>query len=234
MPAAGNARGVLLKAYNIYSKDLNFIPQRVVERARRRRRFIAAAVSLFIMGILLGTIYWIPEKKAAAISTDIREVNEHIAELEKAAPVYEELEGVRKEYRDKLAALQRIEGEDNNFIELLDRVSQALPAGVYISSLKYVSGKTLELGVITGDPVDIARVTVALRNTGLFDEVTLQGKEVPLTGVAEPFTFNLTLRGAVQAEQEEELSGEAESAGDKNVADSIKEEVESKLNLKLE
>ncbi|SFR02778.1 PilN domain-containing protein [Desulfoscipio geothermicus] len=223
-----------MKAYNIYSKDLNFIPQTVIERARRRRQFFVAAVALWIMGVLLGTIYWIPENMAATARADIREVNEYIAELEKAAPVYEELEEVRKEYRDKLAALNHIEEEDKNFVALLDRVSLALPAGVYISSLKYVSGKTLELSVITDDPVDIARVVVALRNTGLFEEVTLQGKEVPLIKVAEPFTFNLTLRGVVQAEQEEEPSGEVESAGEKNVADSIKEEVESKLKRKLE
>lgn len=223
-----------MKVFNrkVYNKDLNFIPERILVRARRRRRNVLTVPALLIIASLAVAVYRIPENMATSCRENIDKVNRNIVQLEKAAPVYEELEQIKQEYRVKQEAMKRIEEEDYNFIDLLGQISLALPAGVYISSLKYQAGETLELGILARNPVETARVVVALRNTDLFAEVTLQGKEVPLMPVNEPISFSLTFKGAV----EEAGGGQQaeENTGEKNVAERIKDEIHDKLNIKVE
>jgi len=74
--------------------------------------------------------------------------------------------------------------------------------------------------------VDVARVVVALRNTGWFEEVTLQGKDIPMVAAEEPIAFSLVFTGTDAIESENGQHSNKDE-GDKNVAGKIEDEIES-------
>lgn len=217
----------------LYSKDLNFIPKRIVNRKRRQRQNFFILLLIVSITSTICAVSLIQVKMVAEYRVKIEEVNRDIAVLEKAAPVYEKLEQAKRDYQAKQAAMARIKVENSSFIDLFDQISLALPAGVYISSLNYQVGKGVELNVITRNPVDVARVVVALRNTGLFNEVTLQGKDIPMIPAEKPITFSLVFTGTDATEAENGQQSNKDE-GDYNVADEIENEIENRFNIKTE
>lgn len=214
----------------IVVKEINFLPPRIKKaRESKRQKLFVLAASL-VLAAITGLAVWYPfmlEKKYLAKS---RELDQKIAILNQAAPVYNQMLEKQKEYEQKKEALAKLEKVSFKVIPYLENIATALPPGAYITHMSVITDEGVNMTFITRDPVDTAALVVGLRRLGLFASVDIES--VPFMDVMKPVQLNLRFKWAEENKKDNnkmEANKEPDKGAEMNAA--IKE-IESKIKTK--
>lgn len=185
---------------------INLLPHREAARKRRKEVFQMVMFGALLAGLLVaaaiyGGFQWrIEEQQArnAYLQSEIAVLNRQIKEVEG-------LEGEIAALRERQKAVEDLQSDRNLPVHLLSDLTQLLPEGVYISSLKQ-NGLSVEL---KGSAQSNERVSEVLRNLSsgsswitkpVLKEIVAGTVEVAPKDVRKAVNFTMTF-GLVRAAQ---------------------------------
>lgn len=140
---------------------INLLPHREAARKRRREVFQMVMFGALLAGLLVaagiyGWFQWLIEQQQARnafLQSEIAVLNRQIKEVEG-------LEGEIAALRERQKAVEDLQSDRNLPVHLLSDLTQLLPEGVYLSSLKQ-NGLSVE---VQGSAQSNERVSEVLRN----------------------------------------------------------------------
>lgn len=140
---------------------INLLPHREAARKRRREVFQMVMFGALLAGLLVaagiyGWFQWLIEQQQARnafLQSEIAVLNRQIKEVEG-------LEGEIAALRERQKAVEDLQSDRNLPVHLLSDLTQLLPEGVYLSSLKQ-NGLSVE---VEGSAQSNERVSEVLRN----------------------------------------------------------------------
>lgn len=140
---------------------INLLPHREAARKRRREVFQMVMFGALLAGLLVaagiyGWFQWLIEQQQARnafLQSEIAVLNRQIKEVEG-------LEGEIAALRERQKAVEDLQSDRNLPVHLLSDLTQLLPEGVYLSSLKQ-NGLSVE---VKGSAQSNERVSEVLRN----------------------------------------------------------------------
>lgn len=175
-------------------KDIDFLPLRIkLARRKKKQRMIRVFVSACCAAAVFLAV-WVPFKLEKDYLARAGELDEKLAALNRAAPVYDQMIAKQKEYEQKKQALEYLEESGFKVIPFLEKISAVTPAGVYISQLSVKADEGAEITFITPDPVKTATLVVGLRRLGIFESVDIE--TVPFNDNSRPVYLNLRFKWA--------------------------------------
>ena len=162
--------GINLK---LYTKDINFLPQRIIQARQRRKNTLifALVASILLTTMLVGAL--LPQRITRTYQQQLATVNHKLAQLDQAEPYYVQMTALQQQVADKEQAVQEIETQLLQITPILQQINSVLPVNCFISQLTLEQDGKFVLEVLTNNPVETAQVQVGLRNLGLFKEVSL-------------------------------------------------------------
>lgn len=187
------------------NKDINFLPERVTGARERRRKSVLRGLTGLLFFAALGWAILLPSRVACDYKNELVSVNREISKLEPARPVYEKKQKLLKDLKRKESAVKDIEARQLKVIDILRQINSILPRDCYVTYLAVKDKKDFIIEVVTGNPVETARVLVGLRKLGLFEKVELAGVgDVPLGEEPRPVKFELKFAGAGDEKEDEQ------------------------------
>ena len=178
----------------IVVKEIDFLPQRIKRARGNKRQKLIFAIASFLLIALIGLAVWIPFKLEKDYLAKARALDEKLAALNQAAPVYNQMLAKQKEYEQKRQTLETLAKSDFKVLPFLEKISEATPAGAYISQLSVTAGEGANITFITRDPVETAALVVGLRRLDVFERVDIE--TVPFMGGSKPVQLNLRFNWA--------------------------------------
>lgn len=172
-------------------KDIDFLPESIRAARKKRKKTVFYGLFGVLLAAVLYLLYTCPQNMIRKNERELAAENATISDLEKGKEVYERLKDKQNKKDTLLAALNEIEKQRFEALELMNKIGGALPGGVKISNLSMAPDK-VSITVVSANPVDTARVIVALRKLDLFKEVELPG--VPMQKEPKEVTFNLKFK----------------------------------------
>ena len=143
--------------------------------------------SLVFLGVM-GSTPWLWEYK---LSRDIIVVEDKISLLREISNQVSQLKTLKSkvEGQEKLQNLMKTSTRDPG--PILEKLKDILPIGAVVNSFS-LQEKALILSVSVPTPVDVARLWISLRDSGMFQEVDIQ--TISLQDKAQTLNFNLSLK----------------------------------------
>lgn len=178
----------------IVVKEIDFLPQRIKRARGNKRQKLIFAIASFLLIALIGLAVWIPFKLEKDYLAKAGALDEKLSALNRAAPVYNQMLAKQKEYEQKRQALETLAKSDFKVLPFLEKISEATPAGAYISQLSVTAGEGANITFITRDPVETAALVVGLRRLDVFERVDIE--TVPFMGGSKPVQLNLRFNWA--------------------------------------
>ena len=178
----------------IVVKEIDFLPQRIKRARGNKRQKLIFAIASFLLIALIGLAVWIPFKLEKDYLAKAGALDEKLSALNRAAPVYNQMLAKQKEYEQKRQTLETLAKSDFKVLPFLEKISEATPAGAYISQLSVTAGEGANITFITRDPVETAALVVGLRRLDVFERVDIE--TVPFMGGSKPVQLNLRFNWA--------------------------------------
>ncbi|MCO1600088.1 PilN domain-containing protein [Desulfosporosinus nitroreducens] len=153
----------------------------------KERALLWGTGSILIL-IVAGSIPWLWEYK---VKRDIALVEKQIIAIEKINNQVNQLKGLKVQAQEQQQLLDLMQKSSQDPGPILEKLMENFPIGTVINSFS-LQENTLTMGVSVPIPVDVARLWVSLRDSGMFQEVDIQ--TVSLEDKAQTLNFNLKLR----------------------------------------
>ncbi|AFM42321.1 Fimbrial assembly protein (PilN) [Desulfosporosinus acidiphilus SJ4] len=175
--------------------EFNFAQRWVTSLAResngpskfKTQAVIWGIVGLMIFGII-GSTPWLWDYKLAR---DINKAEENISSLREISTQVSKMNALKKEVQEEQQTLNTIQKSTHDPGSVLDKLKGMLPIGTIINSFA-LQENSVALSVSVPNPVDVARLWVSLRDSGMFQEVNLQN--VSLQDKVQSLNLNLLLK----------------------------------------
>jgi len=176
-------------------REFNFAQRWVNGLARENKRpanwktqaVIWGIGSLLLIGVV-GSAPWLWEYK---ITRDITLVQRQIAPLGEIAKQVNRFKALQTQAAGQQQLLDLMGKSTQDPGPILDKLKQYLPVGTVVNSFA-LQENALTLGVSVPTPVDVARLWVSLRDSGMFQEVDIQ--TVSLQDKVQTLNFSLKLK----------------------------------------
>ena len=143
--------------------------------------------SLIFLGGL-GSGPWIWEYK---VKRDIALVEQQISPLGDIAKQVDRIKTLTAQAEEQQQMLNLMQKNTRDPELVLEELKKALPLGTIVNTFSLQEG-ALTMGVSVPTPVDVARLWVSLRDSGMFQEVDIQ--TVSLQDKVQTLNFNLKLK----------------------------------------
>ncbi|OLN32231.1 PilN domain-containing protein [Desulfosporosinus metallidurans] len=144
-------------------------------------------VSVMLLGVL-GSVPWIWEYK---VKRDIALVEQQSSSLGDIAKQVNQLKVLKAQTEGQQQLLNLMQKNTRDPGPILDELKRTLPMGTIVNTFS-LQENVLTMGVSVPTPVDVARLWVSLRDSGMFQEVDIQ--TVSLQDKEQTLNFNLKLK----------------------------------------
>lgn len=142
---------------------------------------------LLFLGVVGGTP-WLWEYK---VGRDIRLAEGKVSSLAEIANQVRRLKALQAKAEGQQQLLDSIKNSTRDPAPILEKLKNILPVGSVVNTFSWQEN-ALTLSISVPTPVDVARLWVSLRDSGMFQEVDIQ--TVSLQDKAQTLNFNLTLK----------------------------------------
>lgn len=173
-------------------KEFNFVQRWEAEKAKELGRFsknsiilIAGAASSALLILTLAAFPWIYGYK---LKHDQDFVNQEINSMKDIRDLVQNLNNLKNKANQQKQYLDLVQKENHDPITVLSQLGTLLPEGVKITSFTY-SGDAVTVGLSVPTTIDVARLWVSIRDSGVFQGVDF--KTVSLEDKAQNMTLNL-------------------------------------------
>jgi len=158
-------------------REFNFAQRWELEQAKQAAPFSAIPLGMIARGIG-GTVVvlaifgspWIWDYK---LGYDLQKTNQKIAELRPVELQVQKLTDLSSKIQKSKQFLELVKKENRDPIEVLSKLKELLPVGAVVNSFSY-AGDSINIVVSIPIPVDVARLWVSLRDSGIFQNVDIQ------------------------------------------------------------
>lgn len=176
------------KEFNFAKRWVEGLARENENPSRLKTRVLTWGIgSLLLLGVV-GSTPWLWEYK---VSRDIILVEDQISLLRETANQVNQLKALKAkvEGQEQLQALMQKSTRDP--APVLEKLKDVLPVGSVVNSFS-LQEKAVILSVSVPTPVDVARLWISMRDSGMFQGVDIQ--TVSLQDKAQTLNFNLTLK----------------------------------------
>jgi Tfp pilus assembly protein PilN len=101
------------------------------------------------------------------------EVNTSLAIPERADLKNIDNKNIFEEYIEKKDYIDKILNEKIKSIEVIEQLKELVPDEIYISKIKVINGKEIEVNFISNSPIDSLRLNLALNKSSIYKQVGL-------------------------------------------------------------
>lgn len=176
-------------------KEFNFAQRWVDGLARKTQNpnswktkaMLWGTVSLLFLGVI-GSAPWLWEYK---VNRDITLVEQQISALGEIPKQVNQLKALKAQAEGQQQLLDLMQKSTRDPGPILEKLKKNLPAGAAVNTFS-LKENTVTMGVSVPTPVDVARLWISMRDSGMFQEVDIQ--TVSLQDKAQTLNFNLKLK----------------------------------------
>lgn len=176
-------------------KEFNFAQRWVDGLARetqnpnswKTKAMLWGTVSLIFLGVL-GSAPWLWEYK---VKQDITLIEQQIASLGEIPKQVNQLKALQVQAKGQQQLLDLMQKSTRDPGPILEKLKKTLPIGTVVNTFS-MQENALTMGVSVPTPVDVARLWISMRDSGMFQEVDIQ--TVSLQDKAQTLNFNLKLK----------------------------------------
>lgn len=143
--------------------------------------------SLLFLGVV-GSTPWLWEYK---VTRDITLVEERISSLGEISNQVNQLKALKAKAEGQQKLLKLMQNSTRDPGPILEKLKSTLPVGTVVNTFS-LQENAVTLGVSVPTPVDVARLWVSLRDSGMFQRVDIQ--TVSLQDKVQTLNFSLTLK----------------------------------------
>ncbi len=181
----------------ISTRDINFLPERIVLEHRVKRNKQLFATYSFLLAVILLLMFLIPYHLEKNYLDQLAVKKNKVAMLNKSEPIYSKLVSRKNALSKSIDIANKLE-EDNSLMILpfVQRVSEQFPAGAYITQLSISSGTGADITFTAPGPVEVANIALGLRRMDVFKAVDIE--KIPLIAGSEKIQFNLIFKDSRQ------------------------------------
>lgn len=174
--------------FNFAQRWVDTLTRETARTSKLKAQTIAWGIGSLIILVIIGSAPWLWDYK---VSRDIALAEEKISSLREIANQVSELKVLKTEADQQQQTLNLMQKSTRDPGPILEKLKSTLPAGTVVNSFS-LQENAVAMGVTVSTPVDVARLWVSLRNSGLFQEVDIQ--TVSLLDKAQSLNFNLLLK----------------------------------------
>ena len=153
----------------------------------KKRAMLWGTGSLLIL-IVVGSAPWLWEYK---VKRDITLVEQQISALGETPNQFNRLKALKVQAEGQQQLLDLMQKSTRDPGPILEKLKKTLPIGTVVNTFS-LQENALTMGVSVPTPVDVARLWVSLRDSGMFQDVEIQ--TVSLQDKAQTLNFNLKLK----------------------------------------
>ncbi len=176
-------------------KEFNFAQQWIDGLARetggpkkwKTASILWGLVSLLLIGAV-GSAPWVWEYK---IKQEIAVVGQQISALGEITNQVKQLNALKAHAEEQQKLLDLMKKSTREPGPILENLKKTLPLGTVVNTFS-LQENTLNISVSVPSPVDVARLWISLRDSGMFQEVDIQ--PVSLQDKVQTLNFNLKLK----------------------------------------
>lgn len=170
-------------------KEFNFARRWELEQAKQAS---PSALPLDLIGwgiggtVIVLAIFGSPWIWAYKLDYDLQNNNRKFVELRPVEQQLQKIASLNSQIQKSKQFFEFIKKENRDPIEVLYKLKELLPLGTVVTSFSY-SGDSISIAVNIPVPVDVARLWVSLRDSGIFQNVDIQS--VSLLDQVQKLTF---------------------------------------------
>jgi len=172
---------------------INLLPVRAARRKESIRQQVSiAGLSLLLLFIIMGGVYWGAAGRLSAIDEDIQRNEAELRTLKKKVGELARIKEQKKLVMEKLQVVNELEAKRKGPVKLFQKISAAIPEKAWLTSLRETPGGV----VLTGFAVTEEVVADFMRGLERFPEmgrVELDIVNKVMTGNVAHFSFTIRL-----------------------------------------
>jgi Tfp pilus assembly protein PilN len=159
------------------------------EEQKKRNKLMAVGVAgvLFVGG--LGIIPWVWEY---TLNQDIAKVNNQIQTMKQVDIQVKQLKNLKARVNNQKQLITLMKQSTNDPEPILNKIRALLPTGSLVNSFVLTAEKTINISITVKGPVEVTRLWVNFRDSGMFKNVDMQ--TVSLQDKAQSVNFILNLK----------------------------------------
>jgi len=175
------------KEFNFAQEWIDGLARESEGPTKRKTKALLWGIGSLII-LVVGSTPWLWEYK---VKRDITLVSQQISALGEIPNQVKHLKTLKVQAEGQQQLLDLLKKSSRDPGPILDKLKKTLPIGTVVNTFS-MQEKALTLGVSVPTPVDVARLWVGLRDTGMFQEVDIQ--TVSLQDKVQTLNFNLKLK----------------------------------------
>lgn len=157
-------------------------------KRKKRQQLLILFVGVIV--ILAGTTWpWLWMYK---LQNDLEEVNQKIANLSSTENQVRQLDALKLKNTQQIEVINQIKGSNIDPEPILNKMAKLFPAGTTINSFSLTADKNLTMSVSIPTPIDLAKLWISLRDSGLFQTVDV--KTFSLVDKVQTLSLSLKLK----------------------------------------
>ncbi|MFQ5585449.1 MAG: PilN domain-containing protein [Thermodesulfobacteriota bacterium] len=172
---------------------INLLPVRAARKKETiRQQLSVAGLSLLLLFIIFGGVYWNRSNRLSEINADISKKEGEVRQLRKKVGELAKIKKQQKLVMEKLAKVEQLESKRKGPVKLFQQVSQAIPKKAWIESLKETKGGISIAGFAATEEV-VADFMRGLEKFPELGRVELDILKKAKRGGVEMFAFTIRL-----------------------------------------
>lgn len=176
------------KEFNFAERWVDKLAKESESPSKLKTQVLAWGIAGVLLVGVVGSTPWLWEYK---VRRDISLVENEALLLSEIANQVKRLKALKVEVEGQQQLQTLIQTSTNDPSPILERLKNILPVGTVVNSFS-MQEKAVTLSVSIPTPVDVARLWVSLRESGMFQGVDIQ--TISLQDKAQTMNFNLTLK----------------------------------------
>lgn len=155
--------------------------------AQKRNKGIVIVTMLSIVTLVILALPWAWQ---FMLKYRLDTIEKKIVYYQEVAVTLQEIDRLKSEIGGMNSFLDTVQKNSKKPREVLAKITQLLPAGASVTSFSLQADNSVQIGVVLPGPVDLARLWINFRDSGLFTDFDINA--VSLTDEVQ--RLNLTLK----------------------------------------